>query len=426
VVRQTGGGSYQRLRWSAAPQAAGWYEWNRTHWQATADRAPLKLQLAVRQALAAGVTARAFDGRTLARLESAGAIRGIGALMAAWPLMRLPDATDPPELLACPRGVLDLASGQWLEHDPLRAITRCCPVDPGPTCAAWEQIERHLADCLGSVYPAVQRFLGSALLGLGADRRLLWLTGPGGDGKSTLVSALLAALGSYVEPMAAETFSADGRSGAHAHELASGLATARLAVALEVSPRVNWSLLKTLSGGDRQKTKRTHGRAFTYERPPCLLLVSNDTPHPPDAAAAERVILARLRPPDDADERIVTTLKTPGKARDAIAGACLSWLLRGCSDYLAHGRNLGPIPHLAGPPTALDRWWADAVASGRLIPGGAPRTPLEVIRQDLIATGVEPVPNNHELSAFLKSVVEFKRTTAGRFYAVVMTPYDAI
>jgi hypothetical protein len=413
-----------RLKWSTATNAGGWYEWTGTHWQATADRAPLALQAAVRRSLADGIEARAFDAKLASRLESAAAIRGVGSLLSAWPSMRLPAETDPPGLIACPRGVLDLATGHWLAHDPMRPITRCCPVDPGPTCPGWDMIERHLADCLGNLYPAVHRYLGSALTGLGADRRLLWLTGPGGDGKSTLVAALLAALGSYADPMAAETFAIDSRGGAHGHELASGLAVARLAVALEVSPRVNWSLLKTLSGGDRQKTKRAHGKAFAYDRPPCLVLVSNDPPTPPGKAEAERVILARLRPPDDADESLVAALKTPGPERDAIAAACLTWLIRGCTDFLAADRSLGPVPLIAFQPAGLDRWWSEGVATGRLVPGSTPRTPLEAIRQAVIAGGVDPLPSNNELAAFLKSVVPFKRTASGSRYAVEMTADD--
>jgi len=253
----------------------------------------------------------------------------------------------------------------------------------------------------------------------------LWLQGPGGDGKSTLVAALLAALGSYADPMAAETFGIDAKSGSHGHELASGLAVARLAVALEVSPRINWSLLKTLTGGDRQKTKRAYGKAFSYDRPPCLALVSNDLPSPPDLASAGRVILAKLRPPEDADERIVATLKTPGPERDEIASACLSWMTHGCADFLANGRTIGPVPLIAFQSVGLDRWWSEAITSGRLVPGGRPRTTLDDIRRNVVAAGVDPIPHNNELSAFLKSVVAFKRTESGRFYAVGMTPDDA-
>lgn len=382
-----------RLRWSTATNAGGWYEWTGTHWQATADRAPLALQAAVRRALADGIEAKAFDAKTASRLESFAAVRGVAAFLSAWPSMRMPDEIDPPGLIACPRGVLDLNTGEWLAHDPIRPITKCCPVDPGPTCQAWDSIERHLADCLGDLYPAVHRFLGSALLGLGADRRLVWLQGPGGDGKSTLAKVLGHALGpEHSATPTAATFAADGRGGSHEHELASKLVGSRLAVALEVSPRVNWSLLKTLSGGDRQTTKRAHGRAFSWDRPPCLVLVSNDPPSPPDRAAADRIILAKLMPLEDQDERIRVTLDTPGPERDAIAASCLSWMTRGCADFLANGRNIGPVPLIAFQSVGLDSWWSEAIASGRLVPGGRPRTTLDDVRRSVIAAGVDPIP----------------------------------
>ena len=405
-----------RLRWSVAADGGGWHEWNCTHWQATADRAPLALQAAVRRGLAAGIEGRAFDVKLAPRLESAAAIRGVGSLLAAWPTMRLPSENDPPGLIACPRGVLDLTIGEWLAHDPARAITRCCPVDPGPTCPAWQLIEGHLTTCLGSLYPAVHRFIGSSLMGRGADRRMLWLTGPGGDGKSTLAKILRLCLGPHASVIPSEAFADGGARGAHGHELAAGMAGARLAVALEVSPRLNWDRVKSLSGGDEQRTKRTHGRAFTYERPPCLILISNDRPSPPDKASAERIILAEMRPPNDHDEALMATLKTPGPARDEIAAACLSWLIRGCADFLTHG--LGPVPLMAFSPAGLDRWWADGVAVGRLVPEGSRWSSLGEIRDDLTAAGLNESLSDQELASFLKTVVDFKRTNTGRLYRV--------
>jgi D5 N terminal like len=409
-----------RLRWSATSTSAGWMEWTGTHWQATTDRAPLALQVAVRRALADGIESNEIDGAIASRLESFAAIRGIGFLLSAHTSIRLPAETDPPGLIACPRGVLDLTTGQWLSHDPARPITRCCPVDPGPTCPAWDMIERHLADCLGSLFPAVRRYLGSSLLGLGADRRLLWLQGPGGDGKSTLAKVLTHALGPYFSTPVASSFALGARTGSHEMDMMSELPGSRLAVSLEVSPRLNWKLLNALSGGDRQRGKQSYGRSYSWDRPPCLVLVSNDLPSPPDRASAERVILARLQPVEDADERIMATLKTPGPERDAIAAACLSCLIRGCSDFLAADRNLGPVPMIAFQPVGLERWWSEGIEAGQLVPGGVPRTTLEVIRSHLVAVGVDPMPSNTELGLFLKSKIDSKRASAGRLYAVAV------
>jgi phage/plasmid-associated DNA primase len=413
----------RRLRWRDTTTEAGWSLWTGTHWQAAGDKIPLPLQVAVRRALASGLEGRRIDVKGLPRLESAAAMRGIATMLSAWPSMRLPTEVDPPGLLATPAGVLDLATGETLPHDPARPVTRCCPVDPAPPGALWPMIEAHLRDCLGALYPAVHRFLGSALLGLGADRRLLWLHGPGGDGKSTLAKILRAALGDHAGIIPAEVFAADAGRGAHQHELAAGMAGVRLAIGLEVSAHLDWPKVKGLSGGDEQRTKHLHGRAFTYGRPPVLMLVSNDAPTPPDRACAERLIVAGLQPPADPDERIMEALKTPGPERDNLAGACLSWLLAGCADFQANG--LGPVPIYGHTPTGLAAWWQDAVDASRIVPGEGWAT-LAAIRDDLAAYDAGMLHlHDREVAAFLRTVVAFKRFNDGRRYALTVTHGDA-
>ncbi len=413
-----------RLRWRDTTPDAGWWLWTGTHWQASGNKLPLPLQVAVRRALASGLEGRRIDVRGLPRLESAAAMRGIASMLSAFPSMLLANEVDPPGLIATPAGVLDLASGETVPHDPARSITRCCPVDPATSGAVWPLIEAHLRDCLGSLYPAVHRFLGSALIGLGADRRLLWLHGPGGDGKSTLAKILRAALGDHAGIIPAEVFAADGGRGAHQHELAAGMAGIRLAIGLEVSPHLDWPKVKGLSGGDEQRTKHLHGRAFTYGRPPVLVLVSNDAPTPPDRACAERLIVAGLQPPADPDERIMAALKTPGPERDLLAGACLAWLLAGCADFQANG-GLGPVPIHGHTPTGLVAWWQDAVGTGRIVPGQGWAT-LAAIRDDLAAydAGMQHL-HDRELAAFLRTVVSVHRFKDARRYALMVTHGDA-
>lgn len=394
------------------------YEWTGNHWERSPDKLPLSLQIAVRRAIANALEQGTIEAREVNRLESASGIRGIGTLLAAFPEMKLAAEIDPPNFIACPRGVLDLLSGEWLEHDPSRPITKVCPVDPGESCPLWLLIEDHMKVCLGALYPAVQRLLGSALLGLGADRRFLWLYGPGGDGKSATINAIRAATGQHAVIVPAEVFGDGGNRGAHLHELGAAMSGARVAVGLEVSTRLDWSKLKGLTGGDAQRTKNLHGRAFTYERPPVLVLVSNDRPSPPDAASAQRLVVAELRPPDDADERIAETLKTPGPERDRIASACLAWLIEGCQAFQING--LGPVPMFSHQPSGLAAWWDDAVRAGRIVPGGN-WTPLAAIREDLDDYARRDSwvpPRDNELSAFLQSIVEKRRFNDGRRYCL--------
>jgi putative DNA primase/helicase len=326
----------------------------------------------------------------------------------------LSDEIDPPGLLACPRGVLDLTTGEWLTHDSGRPITKCCPVDPGKESPLWTMVDAHLRKCLGDLYGATQRILGSALRGLGADRRVLWLHGPGGDGKSTLATIIKLALGQHAVSVPAEVFGEGGTRGAHGHELAAGMAGAKIAFALEVGMRLDWGKLKALSGGDEQITKRMHGKAFKYQRPPVLVLVSNDKPVPPDRAAAERLIVAGMLPPDDPDERLMEAAKSPGKDRDLLASACLQWLIEGCADFVANG--LGPVPLCSHAPAGLERWWAEVVTNGTIIPNSG-WSSVDAIRATLMTN---EAPRDNELSAFLKTVVPFRRTNEGSRYGLTI------
>jgi len=223
------------------------------------------------------------------------------------------------------------------------------------------------------------------------------------------------ALGDYLTTVPAEVFQTSSRN-AHLHELGSGLAGARLAVALEVGGSLDWSRIKGLSGGDEQVSKRLYGRAYSYARPPCLLLIANDPPTPPDRASAERIIVGRMRPPDDPDERIMAALKDDGPERDALAGACLSWLLKGTSDFLAHG--LGPVQTAARSSASLESWWERRVAEGGI---AAYRgwMPLDAFAADLatfVGQREGDAASAHELAAFLRSKVQFKRTVTMRGY----------
>ena len=404
-----------KLKWCPTGVCTGWFEWSGKHWAQSPDKIPLSLQVAVRHAIATGLNGRSIELKNTTRLESASSVRGIGTLLSAWPRMQLASELDPPGFISMPSCCMNLHTGERFPHNPELPITRLCPVDPGPGCELWLLVDQHLKACLGSYYTAVKRFLGSSLLGRGADRKLLWLCGPGGDGKSTLAKLLRAALGDHAAVIPAEFF-ADGSRNAHVHELGSGVAGTRLGLALEVGTRLDWDKLKGLSGGDEQETKRLHGRRFSYSRPPCLVLISNSEPLPPDRACAERILLAKMLPPDEPDERLMTALKDGGPDRDRLASACLGWLFEGCREYLLDG--LGPLPSAVPLSPGLELWWVSGVSSGRVLPrkGWSSLADLLPSITKHFTTSAEPVPHSREIAAFLKSKVQGKRFEDGRRY----------
>ena len=133
------------------------------------------------------------------------------------------------------------------------------------------------------------------------------------------------------------------------------------------------------------------------------MLVSNDKPVPPSLAAAQRLIVADMLPPEDPDERLMEAIKSPGKERDLLASACLQWLIDGCLDFIKNG--LGPVPLCSHSPGMLDRWWVEVIASKAVIPNSG-WSSLDMVRTTLM-TNEES--SNREHSAFLKTVVPFKR-----------------
>ena len=414
-----GGDLNNELRWRAHANERGWSVWDGRIWKATTDAIPLTLQAAIRHAVADGLKARTIEQKSVQRLETASGMRGIATLLSAYPNMKLPEEIDPPGMITFPSGCYDLHAGMLMPHDSSRAITRMCSVDPGGKSDLWDIIERHLRACLGPEYSAVQRYLGSSLLGRGADRCVLWMHGPGGDGKSTFAKVLRAALGDHAAIVPAEFF-AEGARGAHSHELGSGLAGARLGIGLEMGSRLDWEKIKGISGSDEQKSKRLHGRSFGYSRPPCLFLISNEPPMPPSKACAERLMVAKLVPPDEHDERLMAVLKDGGVERDQLASACLSWLLYGCREYFAEG--LGPYSSLVIAPTGLEDWWEYAIQEKRIVPKTGWTSLEEImlsVRLDMQATG-QDIPIEREVSAFLKSKVIFKRNNQGRRYNVTL------
>ena len=401
------------LRYSTVTQK--WHAWNGVFWQETKDSIPVHLQLEIRRLAADALKANQIDAKGVLRICSASGLRGIAGLLSAWPSAQMANECDPPHFLVLPNGVFDLNDGELLAPESKRPVTRACPVSPSTGSPLWPPILAHLRACCGDQFAAVHRYLGSSLRGLGADRRVLWLWGPGDDGKSTLVKLLQASLGDYATVLPSEVVSGDAR-GSHGHELASGLIGARLAVVTEVE-RVDWNKLKGWSGGDTFATKRAHGKRQSVTRPPCFVIVGNQPPQPPDRASAERLIVVEMRPPDEQNELLIATLKTPGCDCDLLAGSCLSWLLEGCAEFIEHG--LGPCAMFGYKPSGLDLWWSEMVASGQYVPGAGWARLMDA--KAYLPDGLK-CTSDRDLSAFLQSKVERKRhMTEGVRYGFSLT-----
>jgi len=402
--RLAGGALRLALRFVPEGPATGWRRWDGSTWAPAPDPVPVALAAAVHAEAGAMIAAGLLDLRTARALESTACMRAILAQLQAREPMRFdPAQLDPPRSLATLGARLDFETGALVPatpDGPAFLHRAAVAYEPAARHQLWDSVAAHVAAMPGG--DTVRRFLGASLVGIPPDRKLLVLTGEGGDGKGTLLRSCVAALGGFGAVLPAEALAGDGK-GAHGHELLADLCTARLAYASEVPPDLDWPLLKALSGGDPRKTKRMHSRGFTVQPRVWLAMATNNEPRVPDAAAADRVVLIRWHKPAEPDPDIVATIACPGAERDAYLRACLGWMVRGAADFLRDG--LG-VPDFARPkvePEGLAGWWAEATEAGIIRPGQAWSTfaELHLLASEWHTIHDRDTPHAKEVGAFL-------------------------
>lgn len=273
-----------------------------------------------------------------------------------------PDTLDAdPFLVNCSNGTLDLRTGELRDHDPKDLITKRtgAAYDAGAAGAAFEAF-------LAKVQPDpamrdyLARLLGHALEGRVTTHVLPIFFGEGGNGKGTLISAVLAALGDYADAadpdlLTAKTFDAHPTSVADLYGL-------RLAVLHETDAgrRLAEGTVKRLTGGDRLKARRMREDFWAFEPSHSFVLLTN---HKPLVAGTDEGIWRRLK-------LVPWDVVVPAAERDEDLGsklaveldAVLAWLVRGYSAW--HERGLAE-PEQVKKATQEYRDESDAV--GRFI-----------------------------------------------------------
>ena len=407
AVNIADGSLRHHLRWDGGC----WREWDGRCWTIVNVQIPISLAGAVHQQCGKLLANRELDPKGCRQMESTAGMRAILAQLMAYPSMRLlAEDFDGPGLLVTLGGVFNFDTGAMLAHDSARPVTKCTSVAYSAQAShmLWNAVESHATrmDPTG----AMRRYLGAAAIGLPPDRKILVLHGDGGDGKSTLLRILIGALGTYATTIPAESLTEGGARGAHGHELLASLVGARLAAATEVPAKVDWPLLKALSGGDARTTKRLHGRSFTFTPRAHLVIATNEVPKVPhgDQAALERLIVIRWSKPEEPDPEIVRMLATPGPDRDSLYSAALAWIMRGASEFQCDGYGVA-VPAAVGyqAPVGLEAWWADDLATRSIVLGSEWTAASKVAARAAewaIGNGMVP-PTATALGMFLKSQV---------------------
>jgi putative DNA primase/helicase len=239
-------------------------------------------------------------------------------------------------LLTVANCTLNLRTGEALTPQREHLITQTSPVswDPNAKCPTWRAFLERVQPG-PEVRHVMKRACGYALTGAVSEQVLLVLYGTGATGKSVLKETVLALLGDLAKPTAPKLLLAS-RHQEHPTQIAD-LCGRRLVVTHEVEEgaRLDESLVKELTGGDRLKARRMREDYWDFAPTFKLWLACN---HKPRIKGTDNGIWRRIRlvefpitiPADQQDRDLASKLRAepPG---------ILTWAVEGCLEWQRHG-----------------------------------------------------------------------------------------
>ena len=245
------------------------------------------------------------------------------------------DWDSDPWLLNCRNGTVDLHSGELLEHDPARYLSKMAPVDYDPEMPTpvWDAfIERVFAGDQ-SLIAFVQRAIGLSLVGKVIEHVLFVMYGTGANGKSTFTNVWLELLGDYSRAAGMDLL-VETKNPQHPTSIAE-LVGMRFIATAEVQGQFSERVVKLLTGGDVRNARFLFEDAFTYTPSDTFWLATN---HKPTITGNSEGIWRRIRllpfavtvPPSEQDAAL------PAKLRAEFPGI-LAWAVRGCLDWQRDG-----------------------------------------------------------------------------------------
>ena len=237
-----------------------------------------------------------------------------------------------PWLLNVANGTVDLRNGQLRTADRDDLMTKAAPVvyDPNATCSEWLAFLDRIFDGNKELIRYVQKAAGYSLTGDDREQAFFVCYGVGRNGKSTLLETLAAVLGDDYAQQAAPELLMQKTHDRHPTELAA-LRGMRLVTAIETGEgkRLNESLVKQLTGGDRISARFMHGDFFTFTPTHKLWLATNHKPmiRGTDLGMWRRIKLIPFTvqiPEEEKDDGLKARLRAP-EARQGI----LNWAIEG-------------------------------------------------------------------------------------------------
>ena len=311
-----------------------WYRWSGKAWREDRRKQAFHFARRICRDLAKNADATGRLAATLAKAATASAVEKFASADEHFAVTH--DIWDAdPWLLGTPAGSVDLRTGVLRPSNPEDYISRLTAVAPAPKadCPLWMAfLEQTTAGDQGLIR-FMQQWAGYTLTGITREHALLFVFGPGGNGKSVFLSTLSNLLAEYACVSSMETFTAS-KNDRHPTDLAM-LRGARLVTASETEEGRAWaeSRIKQMTGGDPISARFMRQDFFTFLPQFKLTIIGNNKPvlHNVDDAARRRFnVVPFLFKPTNPDRQLEHKLRAewPG---------ILRWMIQGCLDWQANG-----------------------------------------------------------------------------------------
>lgn len=312
--------------------AKQWYIWNGSVWVPDYTRAVYASLRDLARDLSKGM-----DDSAQKNFGRAAFVRGVEAhAKCDRDLVVTSDRWDQDRnLLGTPSGVVDLTTGRLNPAGRSDFITKLTAAGPGERaeCPRWLEFLRQITGGDRQLVRLLQLWAGYLLTGDTKEEVLIFLYGPGGNGKTVLINTLSRLLGDYATVASMQALMAS-KYDRHPEEIAC-LADARLVVASETDAGRRWdeARIKLLTGGNEIRTRGMRQNSWTFRPEFKLMIEGNHLPSLSNVTEAIRrrfLIVPFAFKPKTPDRDLEQKLERewPGILRWAIEGT-LQWRQHG-------------------------------------------------------------------------------------------------
>lgn len=319
--------------WRYTAASKEWHAWAGTRWRLDEKGSVFHICRHVLQEACNAPEANELTRAARQRIASFKMVLAVLALAGADPrhAVARSDWDCDPYMLGTPAGVVDLRTGKIIEASREQLISRSTSVAPapGPT-PLFDRVLTHAARGAEDMRGYLMRWLGYLLTGDCSEEKFLFLHGPGGSGKSTLVNLAADILGDYAIACKPGMFK-DVKHEGHAEEIAR-LCGARMAHASETEEgsRFNEGRIKWLTGRDKLSARFMRENSFDFTATHKIVIHGNHRPGLKSVGAEMRRRICLVEwpelPEDERDARLKDNLRTeyPGILARMIA-AGIEW-----------------------------------------------------------------------------------------------------